>query len=139
MKYVERNIERGFGQPVILGTRLTVFDALANANNSENIRTFLNEFNLTLEALKSAVSYCKNRICKETVSVADHYCTGCILRSISEGWQSNKDDFIEIDSISISKDGKTFSLGSIEDLDNDEFGIMGWLIAQEVEGKLNKL
>jgi uncharacterized protein (DUF433 family) len=138
MDYIERNKDRGFGQPVIVGTRLTVLNVLSNANNSESIQSFLEEYQLTLEEIKGAAFYCKNKLCKDIKSDSDRYCQGCILKSISEGWNSIKTDFFETDSISVSKDGKTFSLGSIEETENDEFGVIGWLVAEEVERKMEQ-
>lgn len=137
MEYVERNKERGFGQPVILGTGITVLNAVFKAYYSESISSFLEEYDLTFAQLKSATDYCRARKCKENISESDHFCRGCILRSVSEGWHSFRDDFVEIDSVSISKDGKSFLLTGVEDADNDEFGYMGWIIAQELEKKLS--
>ncbi|WPQ60157.1 hypothetical protein SIO70_17590 [Chitinophaga sancti] len=82
--------------------------------------------------MKAAVFYCKDKECKVVKSPLDHYCDGCILRSISEGWKSIKDDFIESDGISISKDGKTLFLGSVNELEDSEFGVMGWMLAEAV-------
>jgi uncharacterized protein (DUF433 family) len=135
MKFVERNANRGFGQPVIIGRRLTVFSIVSHATYRENMADFLKEFDLSIEELKSAVFYCKNRVCKVIEGPLDHYCDGCILRSISEGWDFSKDDFIETEGVSVSKDGKTFFLGSIEELEDAEFGVMGWLLAEAIEKK----
>lgn len=135
MKHVERNANRGFGQPVIIGRRLTVFNVVSNVLIRDNVIDYLEEFDLSMQELKDAVFYCKNRECKVVESPLDHYCDGCILRSISEGWVSIKDDFIESDGISISKDGKTFFLGSVNELEDTEFGVMGWLLAEAVEKK----
>lgn len=92
-----------------------------------------------MEELRSAIFYCKNRECKVITSSLDHYCDGCILRSISEGWVSIKDDFTESDGVSISKDGKTFFLGSTSELEDTEFGVMGWLLAEAVEKRLDHI
>lgn len=133
MNFVERDPNRGFGQPVIIGRRLTVYTVVSMARNSAKIVDFLNDFELTANELASAVHYCKNRLCDKMTSSLDQYCDGCMLRSLSDGWSSIKDDYIEFDGISISKDGKSFFLGSLDELEESEFGIIGWLYAREVE------
>ncbi|MFB6456874.1 DUF433 domain-containing protein [Chitinophaga sp. Hz27] len=135
MNFVERNANRGFGQPVIIGRRLTVLSVVASACGRDNVADFLEEFDLSMEELRSAVSYCKNTECKIVESSLDQNCEGCILRSISEGWKSVKDDFTESGGISISKDGMTFFLGSLDELEDSEFGVMGWQWAETVEKK----
>lgn len=139
MKFVARNANVGFGQPVIIGRRLTVFNVVSNANCWDNINDFLKDFDLSMEELRSVIFYCKNRECKVIENSFDHYCDGCVLRSISEGWMSIKDDFMESDGVSISKDGKTFFLGSTNELEDMEFGVMGWLLAEAVEKRLNHI
>ncbi|ASZ10858.1 DUF433 domain-containing protein [Chitinophaga pendula] len=139
MDFVERNANRGFGQPVIKGRRLTVFSALSHANYAISLTSFLEDFELSLEELVSAVSYCKNRVCHDLNSPTDQYCDGCILRSISSGWKSIKDDFVEKNGVSISRDGKIFFLGSLDELEESEFGIMGWLLAERVEKRLHEI
>lgn len=135
MNYVERNNERGGGQPVIIGRRLTVFNVISHAFYRENVIDYIKEFSLSIEELRDAVLYCKNRQCKVIESSLEHYCDGCILRSISEGWVSIKDEFVESEGISISKDGNTIFLGSVDELEDTEFGIMGWLQAEAVYKK----
>lgn len=136
MNFVERNANRGFGQPVIIGRRLTVFNIVSHANYEENIVDFLKDFDLSMDELRSAVSYCRNKQCREIKNSTDHYCDGCILRSISEGWKSIKDDFTEIDGMSYSNDGKTIYFGTVDQLEDAEFGLMGWLLAEKVEKRL---
>ncbi|RFM29263.1 DUF433 domain-containing protein [Chitinophaga silvisoli] len=135
MNFVERNAKRGFGQPVITGRGLTVFSVVSFAYYKDDMNFFLNEFDLSKEEMKSAILYCKNRQCKLIDSPSDRYCVGCILRSISEGWKSIQDDFIESDGISISKNNGTVYLGTKEELEDDEFGVMGWVLAEAVEKK----
>jgi uncharacterized protein (DUF433 family) len=137
MNYIERNELRGFGQPVIAGSRLTVHSVLSYVSDSSIIiADFLKEFSVSIDELRAAVSYCRNRECKTILKASDKYCDGCILRTISEGWKSIKDDFNEVDGISYSKDGKTIFLGSIRELEDAEFGEMSWLLAVKVEERL---
>ncbi|WPQ60156.1 hypothetical protein SIO70_17585 [Chitinophaga sancti] len=44
MKHIERNAKRGFGQPVIIGRRLTVFSIVSHALNRDNVSDYLEEF-----------------------------------------------------------------------------------------------
>lgn len=133
MKHIERNAKREFSQPVIIGRRLTVFNVVSNAFYRDSLSDYLSEFELSVEEVKAAVTYCINKECKIMETLQDHYCDGCILRSISEGWTSIQDDFIESEGISMSKDGITYFFGSLEELESAEFGVMGWLQAEEVE------
>ncbi|MBO9732531.1 MAG: DUF433 domain-containing protein [Chitinophaga sp.] len=61
MNFVERNAFKGFGQPVLLGRRLTVYSVVFYASVRESIKDFLEEFDVSMAELKSAISYCKNR------------------------------------------------------------------------------
>jgi hypothetical protein len=81
-------------------------------------------FNELKEGMKSAILYCENKQCKLIDRPSDHYFVGCILRSISEGWKSIQDDFIESDGISISKNNGTVYLGTKAELEDNEFGVM---------------
>jgi uncharacterized protein (DUF433 family) len=140
MDFIERNELRGFGQPVIVGSRLTVFSVLSYASDTSIlIADFLKEFSLSVDELRAAVFYCKNRRCKVILKASDKYCEGCILRTISEGWKSIKNDFNEVDGISYAKDGGTIFFGSIQELEDAEFGEMGWLLAEKVEDRLDDL
>lgn len=136
MNLVERNANRGFGQPVIVGRRLTVFSVIENANIVERIEDYLKDFEVTLEELKSAVAYCKARACSKLDNITDKYCDGCVLRSISEGWTSIKDEYYEVDGISIAKDGMSAALMTLDELEEEEFGVLGWVIAEELEQKI---
>jgi uncharacterized protein (DUF433 family) len=137
MRYIERNALRGFGQPVIVGSRLTVFSVISYVSDSEiKITDFLKDFDVTIEELRAAVLYCKNRECQHMINPSDQYCDGCILRSIGKGWKSVKDEYDEVDGISYSKDGKSTFLGTLDELEESEFGVMGWLLAEKIEERL---
>ncbi len=136
MSFVERNANRGFGQPVLIGRRLTVYTIMYNASIVNRIEDFLNDFEVSLEELKSAVLYCKNTACSKLESLSDKYCAGCVLRSISEGWSSINDDYYEVDGVAIAKDGMTGALMTLEELEEEEFGKLGWVLAEEVERKV---
>lgn len=138
MNFVERDEFRGFGQPVLTGRRLTVYSVVFYASIRNNIGGFLEEFDVSMEELKSAVSYCKGRECNIMYRSTDKYCDGCVLRSIGEGWKSAKNDFREEGGISYSKDGSIIFLGTLAELDDDEFGQPGWLIAEKVEELLDR-
>jgi len=137
MTYIERNKLRGFGQPVIVGGRLTVFSVISYVSDPEiGINDFLSDFDMTIEELRAALLYCKNRECQHISNPSDQYCDGCILRSIGAGWKSVKGDYDEVDGISYSKDGKSIFLGTLDELEESEFGVMAWLLAEKAEARL---
>ncbi|SHN07907.1 DUF433 domain-containing protein [Chitinophaga sp. CF418] len=137
MKYIERNRLRGFGQPVIVGRRLTVFSVISYVSDPEiRINDFLRDFDMTSEELHAAVLYCKNRECRHMSNPSDQYCDGCILRSMGAGWKSLKDDYDEVDGISYSKDSKSMFLGTLDELEESEIGVIGWLLAENAEERL---
>ncbi len=137
MSFVERNECRGFGQPVLVGRRLTVYSMMFYASIRDSIPDFLEEFDVSMEELKSAVSYCIMKACKTMLHPTDKYCDGCILRSISDGWQSAKHNFKEEDGMSYSTDGSIIFLGTLAELDEEEFGQLGWLLAEKVEERIS--
>ncbi|MBV8252441.1 MAG: DUF433 domain-containing protein [Chitinophaga sp.] len=132
MSCIERNEFVGFGQPVIKGTRLTVYTVVSYAYSSNVIQHFLTEFELSLLELKAALSYCKHRQCQIFNHTFDKYCDGCILRSINDGWKPASLDFYEKDNISYSNDGTIIFLGSLQELDDEEFGRIGWQIEKKL-------
>lgn len=137
MNYIERNAERGFGQPVLVGRRLTVLDVVKGANGGIAIYEFLDDFEVSMEEFKAAVVYCGSLACKEISAASDRYCDGCLLRSISEGWTSLKDDFDQIEDLLVSRDGLTVIVGNMEAAEDEEFGVMGWVVAQDLARRLS--
>jgi len=128
-----------FGMPSIKGRRITVYNVLTTAWYANDVGEELNDFNLTLYDLADAVYYCKNLKCKVDEDRL-HYCDGCILRTFEEGWDFNKEDYLEIEidgkPITFAKDGGLVSLGSLQELEDQELGEAGWLMAEEINKKL---
>ncbi|NIG55639.1 hypothetical protein [Chitinophaga sp. Cy-1792] len=135
MEHIERNKGRGFGQPVLKNRQLTVYSAIFHASYATSLEIFLQTFELTADELRSAISYCKNRSCDIMTDQSDQYCDGCVLRTIHDGWTPPSNDFVEIDGISYAKDDSRIFPGTLKELDDEEFGILGWVRAEETEKK----
>lgn len=134
MSYIERNKDRGFGQPVLKGGRLFVFSIISYASYpGGSIENFLRDFDVSMDELKSAVDYCKNTECKNIQLPSDQYCDGCILRSIHEGWTLVKSDYKERTGIFYSDARERTYLRSTDELDEWECGRSGWMMARELE------
>ena len=137
MSYIERNGDRGFGQPVLKGRRLYVYIIISQASyRGATIDSFLEDFDVSMDELKSAVSYCKNTECKNIQLPSDQYCDGCILRSIHEGWTLVKRDHEGTVGIFYSKGCWPAYLSSTDELYELECGRSGWMMAKEVDRRL---
>lgn len=137
INYIERNKERGFGQPVLKGSRLYVFSIISYASYSGGgVEKFLRDFDVSMDQLKSAVAYCKHLECRNIQLPSDQYCDGCILRSIHEGWTLVRHDQKSTSGIFYSNAGGPAYLRSTDELDEWECGRSGWMMAREVERQL---
>lgn len=127
-----------FGQPALVGRRLTVYDIVTKIYYEDNIKIAIEDYSIDLREAKEAASYCMNLKCKEDKELI-HFCDGCLLRTIDEGWNFNKNDYIEIQSIDqkivVAKDEKTLFSGSIQEFEDSEFGKVTWLLAEEINKK----
>lgn len=129
-----------FGQPALVGHRLTAYDIVTKLyyENSVNITT--EEYSISKEDLREAIDYCKNLKCKKDKGRL-HYCDGCLLRTIEEGWKFNKNNYEEFEKVNskivISKDNTITFLGSLQELEDSEFGKVTWLIANEMNKKFD--
>ena len=127
-----------FNQPILKGRRLTVYNIISALYYTDNIDEYTNDFQITKKDIRDAINYCKNTICSKFEKKGAQYCDGCILRTISEGDILDTKKFVERganDKVTISKDEKIIFLGSINELENTEFGSVGWIMAEEVEKK----
>jgi uncharacterized protein (DUF433 family) len=144
MNLIECNKNKSFGQPSLIGRRLTVYDIVTKIYYESYIEIALDDYDITLEEAKAATNYCKTLLCQEDQNRI-HFCDGCILRTLEEGWNFNKDDYKEIkcnksnETITISKDGNEIFLGNIQELEDSEFGKVGWLLAAEIIEKYPNL
>ncbi|WP_177222664.1 DUF433 domain-containing protein [Chitinophaga sp. YR627] len=137
MNYIERNKDRGFGQPVLKGGRLFVYNIISHTSWRERtIESFLEEFDVSIDQLKSAVSYCMNTACKNIQLPSDKYCDGCILSSIHEGWTLVKSNLQGTGGIFGARADGAAYLKSVDELEALECGRSGWMLAREVDKRL---
>ncbi len=135
---IECNPKIVFGQPALKGRRLTVYDIVTKLYYENDIKITVEDYEISMKEIEEALDFCMNLKCKEEKKRV-HYCDGCVLRSISEGWSFEKNDFYEISIngqiMTLSKDGKTSFLGSISEFENSEFGKITWAIAEHLYKK----
>lgn len=128
-----------FGQPALIGRRLTVYNIVTKLYYEDTVKDVLNDYEISLQDAKDAVDYCMSLKCKQDEDLVN-FCDGCILRTIQEGWNFKKEDYMEIESDGVkfvmSKDGKVFFAGTLSELEDSEFGKVTWLIAEEVNKKI---
>jgi hypothetical protein len=125
--------------PALVGRRLTVFDIITMLYYEVSIETAIEQYSITLTDAIDAVEYCSGLKCKTDPELGQ-FCDGCLLRTLKEGWNFNRDDFIEVQvqnaKITISKGETVFFLGSLQEFEDSEFGLTTWLIAEEVSAKI---
>lgn len=127
MDFVERNQYRGFGQPVLKERRINVISVISYAAFTDNISAYLEEFEISVEELKSAVIYCNCLECKNSRHEWEKYCDGCVLRAFADGWRlQNKEE---------NKRPLVFLCKNIAD-EIDEFGLIGWQLAKKVKARI---
>jgi len=78
-----------------------------------------------------------NLKCKEDKKLIN-FCDGCLLRTINDGWNFKLQDYRQMDQKNdcksiISKESKDIFIGSLQELEDSEFGKVTWLIAEDVE------
>lgn len=121
-----------FGQPSLVGRRLTVYDIVTKIYYEEDFLVAIKDYEISYKDAEDALVYCKNLNCKNDKDRI-HFCDGCILRTFEEGWDFKKSDFIQLsDFLSMAKDKTGFSTGTIKELEDSEFGKVTWLIAEEI-------
>ncbi|RYZ90838.1 MAG: DUF433 domain-containing protein [Proteobacteria bacterium] len=121
-----------FGQPALVGRRLTVYDIVTKIFYEDNIDTAIDDYEIRLGDALDALAYCKELKCRIDEN-RRHYCDGCILRTISEGAVSIDGNFLNIskesDELIMSDDGKIIFQGSLNELKDSEFGKVTYLMA----------
>lgn len=135
---IECNVEINFGQPALRGRRLTVYDIVTKIYYEDSIRMALSDYEISLTDAKDAVNYCMHLKCKQDKDLL-HFCDGCLLRTLAEGWNFKKDDYLEVKindkTIVVSKDSEIYFFGTLQEYENSEFGKVTWLIAEEIHEK----
>lgn len=138
---IECNPNVGFGQPTLKGRRLTVYNIVTKLYYEEDVSVILNNYEITFQDARDAVNYCMKLKCKEDDALLQ-FCDGCLLRTIADGWHFNKDGFVELkggnSNVVISKDGKIIFAGSLQEFEDSEFGKVTWLMAEQVNLKLDE-
>ena len=128
-----------FGMPALKGRRLTVFDIVTKIYYEKSINTALVDYEISLEDARDATNYCMQLKCKEDKDLV-HFCDGCMLRTLQDGWNFNREDYIEFkgakQTFVVSKDNAVFFAGNLQELENSEFGKATWLIAEEASKRL---
>ena len=121
-----------FGVPSLRGRRLSVYDIVSKIYVEDTLEEALEDYVITLSEAKAATEYCLNLDCQKDKDRLQ-FCDGCILRTIEDGWEFNKDDYKQIDDkLTISKNGQVIFFGTIKELADEEFGKPGWVIASEI-------
>jgi uncharacterized protein (DUF433 family) len=136
---IECNPLTAFGQPILKGRRLTVFDIVTKIFYESNLQTALLDYEIQKDDAIEAVSYCKNLKCRADKTLI-RYCSGCILRTFGEGWTFNSQNLTEImfnsQALTVANNGEILFPRNLKELENAEFGLVTWIIAKSVLDKL---
>ena len=133
---IECNLKINFGQPTLKGRRLTVYDIVTKIYYDKVMEETLSDYEISLRDAKDAIKYCMNLQCKKDRNLIN-YCDGCLLRTIQDGWDFKIEDYEELKDLNnckivISKEAKDIFIGSLQELEDSEFGKVTWLIAEEI-------
>lgn len=132
---IECSEKINFGMPALRGQRLTVFNIVTKLYYENSVEATLGEYKVSAQDVADALTYCIVLKCKDD-SNRLHFCDGCLLRTNEEGSSFDKSDYEEIgtgsDKFVRSKDGKTFFLGSLQEMADMEAGKETWLIAEKL-------
>jgi uncharacterized protein (DUF433 family) len=124
-----------FGQPALKGRRLTVYDIVTKIYYENSLKLTTEDYSISAKDVKDAVEYCMTLKCKID-SGRVHYCDGCVLRTIEEGWKFDRNKYIEFENdntkIVFSDGGDTIFAGSLKEFEDSEFGKVTWLIAEQI-------
>ena len=61
-KYIEINPQKRFGRPIIIGTRISVYDVLSWLSNGMTKEEIVSEYpELTIEQINACLAYAANR------------------------------------------------------------------------------
>lgn len=132
------------GAPTIRERRLTVYDVVTKIYYEDSLGMALEDYEITIEEAKDAVNYCSTLKCQQDPELIK-FCSNCILRTLQDEWEFNKEDYREIydkdsnSTITISKDGNEIFIGTLHKLEDDFFGKAGWLFALEDKKKYPQL
>jgi uncharacterized protein (DUF433 family) len=132
------------GAPTIRGRRLTVLNVVSKIYYEDSLEAALEDYEITLDEAKDAISYCSSLKCQEDTKLIK-FCSGCILRTLQEKWKFDRGNYSEFhcevsnNVITVSKDGNELFLGSKQELEDNLFGEVGWLLAREDKKRYHQL
>ena len=138
MNYIERNPEKSFGMPSLIGRRLTVFDIVTQISG-EGLELAMEDYEINQQQVQAALIYCSELGCKID-SEKFQFCDGCILRKIADGDVFDRNDYDEITyadgtKATVSKIDNVIFLGSLEELEMESVGLETWEIAESLLSK----
>ena len=134
MDYIARIPLLCGGAPTIPNRRTTVYDVVSYIKLDGGYQHYAHEFDIPLNVIKAAITYCSLRRCIPEKTSQNTYCDGCILRSQVED-MSHLDSLEEI----VLEDGGRMTsykggifFGTKEQFIQEEMGVPGWKIAEEL-------
>jgi uncharacterized protein (DUF433 family) len=134
MDYIARIPLLCGGAPTIPNRRTTVYDVVSYLKLDGGYQHYAHEFDIPLTVIKAALTYCALRHCIAEKTSHNTYCDGCLLRSQVED-MSHLDNLEEI----VLKDGGRMTkyeggifFGTKEQFIQEEMGVPGWKMAEEV-------
>lgn len=125
------------GSPIVRGRRLTVYNVVTKIYYEESLSNALEDYEITYEEALDSVKYCEALQCQTEKNLVK-FCSGCLLRTLQDGWSFDRKDFMSISiryensKISVSRDNRRIFLGTLQELEDAEFGKAGWLMALDV-------
>jgi uncharacterized protein (DUF433 family) len=136
------NKEVASGAPTVMNRRLTVFNVISKIYYEDTLVSALEDYEISVDIAKDAVRYCSGLKCQRDPNLIK-FCSGCILRTLQDGWNFRSEDYdsilVDKSKIAINKNGQEIFLGSLKELEDNEFGLVGWLLASSVKEKYPEL
>jgi uncharacterized protein (DUF433 family) len=128
------------GAPKIKGRRLTVYDVVSGIFN-EGLDVYLSDREISIAEASQAILYSRNLQCQ--IDAPQNFCSGCILRTIKDGWKFSREELQEITlenqtKITLTEGGGIY-LDAIEKYEHEKFGNLGWAMAETVLQRYPKL
>lgn len=123
------------GRPTIDSTRLQVYDIISElkeGTTDEEINRILLERGLSKEDASQILDYCGNLVCQEITKPYEKYCSGCILSTLHENYEYKQMDLRKIRDDVYTKGNNIFFLGNKREIEEEEFGRPGWIIAERI-------
>jgi uncharacterized protein (DUF433 family) len=136
MDLIECNKNKCFGEPSLVGKRLTVRDVVSKLRVEDGMEVALEDYDITREQAKAAVEYCRIRKCQSDQSLL-RYCDGCVLRTLQDKELFNPDEYREVmledgSMATVSLDGKQTFLGTKKQMEEKFMGRAVWQDAEKI-------